>query len=211
MSRVTTKTGLANLTASLLKIDAVSSIDPPDRNNKFAKKAAQWYDESRRDTLADHTWNFALKRVQLPQDATIPAFGYGARYLLPSDYIRVAVIGHEADPETDYTVEDGYILCNQSAPLNLLYVYDQQDITKMSSKFIQCFARRLAANIAYDMTGNRTFADEMEASYIQYLSVAMTVDGQESPPPYRIRRSKWKSAKEGFRPIGGVYQGRVVT
>lgn len=211
MARVTTKTGIANLTASLLKVDAVANIDPPDSRSKFAKKANQWYDESRRDTLADHIWNFALKRAQLPADATAPPFGYGNRFLLPADYIRVATIGDEDNPERDYKVEDGYILTNVAAPLNVRYVYDQEDITKFSPKFIQAFARKLAANMAYDMTGSRTFADSMEEKYQLYLSDALGVDGQESPPTHKIRRSRWKAAKEGRALVGSDYQGRVVT
>lgn len=211
MARVTTKTGLANLAASLLKVDAVTSIDPPDARSKFAKTANNWYDESLRDVLADHIWNFALKRVQLPADATAPAFGYDVRYLLPADYIRVATIGDEDNPEKDYKVEDGYILTGVSAPLNLRYVYEQTDITKFSPKFIQCFARKLAANMAYEMTGNRTFANEMEQKYIEYLSSATGVDGQESPPTHKIRNSRWRRAKNARGLLDDNYSGRVVT
>lgn len=211
MARVTTQTGIANLTAGLLKVSAVTSINPPDTGSKFAKKAAQWIDEARREVLQDHIWNFALKRAQLPADATAPAFGYSARYLLPNDYIRVATIGNEDNPETDYKVEDGYILCNLSAPIDLRYVYDQEEITKMTPNFIQLWARKLAAYLAYDMTGNRSMVQQMEEAYQEKLSDAKGVDGQESPPTHKIRRSKWKAAKEGYSTIGSDYQGRVVT
>lgn len=212
MSRVTTKTGLANLTASLLKIDAVSSIDPPDQRSKFAKTANLWYDESRRDTLADHIWNFAETLVNLASDTTYTAIGsYGARYLLPADYIRIAWIGNEDTPETDYKIKGGYIYINWSGSLPIGYIFDQEDITKFSPKFIQAFARKLAANCAYDMTGSREFSNDMEKKYFEYLSVATGVDGQESPPTHKIRRSKWKAAKEGRAGLGSDYQGRVVT
>lgn len=211
MARVTTKTGIANLTASLLKVNAVTSISPPDSNSKFATKAAQWYDEARRETLNDHIWNFAIKRVQLPAASETPAFGYGAKYMLPSDYIRVVSIGDEDDPETDYKIEDGYILSNLSAPLDLIYIYDQEDITKYTANFIQLFARKLGVYLAYDMTGNRSMVDTMEKAYQEKLSVAATVDGQESPPTHKIRRSKWRDAKEGRAVSRSYYQGRVVT
>ena len=211
MARVTTKTGVANLTASILKVDAVTNIDPPDANSKFAKVANRWYDDSRRDALADHIWNFAEKNVLLPADATytVPIGAYGARYLLPADYIRLVWASDEKLPMTDYKIKDGYLYCNYSGSLPFGYIYDHEDITKWSPKFIQTFARKLAANMAYDMTGNRTFADEMEKKYIEYLSVASTVDGQESPPPQKIRRSRWKAAKEGYG-VNGDYMGRVV-
>lgn len=212
MSRVTTKTGIANLSASLLKVAAVTNIDPPDSRGTFAKIANQWYDESRRDTLADHTWNFAETEVTLAAEPAAPVAGrFGVRYLLPADYVRIAWIGDEAFPEKDYKIKKGYIYCNIASPLQIGYIFDQEDILQYSPKFIQTFARKLAANCAYDLTGNRTFAAEMEKTYIEYLSVATTVDGQESPPTHKIRRSRWKEAKEGFSMNGSVYQGRVVT
>lgn len=212
MSRVTTKTGVANLTASLLKIDAVTSIEPPDANSKFAKIASRWYDDSRRATLADHIWNFASEDVLLPADSTYTAIGrYGARYVLPADYIRVAWVADETNPETDYKIKNGFIYCNYTGALPFGYIYDHEDVTKWSPKFIETFARKLAANTAYDMTGSKDFTDTMEKKYVEFLSGAATVDGQESPPTHRIRRSKWKAAKEGRSMIGSDYQGRVVT
>lgn len=212
MARVTTKTGVANLTASLLKVDAVTNIDPPDANSKFAKIANRWYDESRRDTLTDHTWNHAEKMVLLAADSTyIPIGRYGARYVLPADYIRVSWVADETVPETDYKVKNGYIYCNCSGALPLGYIFDHEDITAWSPKFLQTMASKLAANMAYDMVGSRSFADEMEKKYILMLSTATTIDGQESPPTHKIRRSKWKAAKEGRSMIGSDYQGRVVT
>lgn len=211
MARVTTKTGVANLTASLLKVEAVTSIEPPDSKSKFAKLAARWYEESRRDTLADHIWNFAQVDVALAEDANyVPIGAYGARYLLPADYIRVVWISDENVPETDYKIKGRYIYINSSGSLPFGYITDHEDIVAWSPKFIQTFARKLAANMAYDMTGNRTFAKEMEEEYVQYLSVATTVDGQESPPPHKIRKSKWKAAKEGRSLVGSDYQGRAV-
>ncbi len=211
MARVTTKTGVANLAASILKVDGVANIDPPDTGSKFAKVANRWYDESRRDSLADHIWNFASTEVLLPADSSwTPIGAYGARYLLPADYLRVAWIGDENNPETDYKIKNGYVYCNYSGALPFGYIFDQEDITKYSPKYIQTFARKLAANMAYDMTGNRTYATELDLKYVEYLSVATTVDGQESPPTHRIRRSKWKAAKEGRGILGSDYQGRVV-
>lgn len=212
MARVTTKTGIANLTASILKIDSVSEIDPPDARSKFAKKAAQWYDESRRQTLADHIWNFAEVEVELPAAVPAPTVGrFGNKFLLPADYIRIVWIGSEEAPEKDYKIKGGYIFCNVSAPLQVGYIFDQEDITKYSPQFIQCFARRLGANMAYDMTGNRTYARELLEDYYTYLSSATGVDGQESPPTHKIRRSRWRAAKEGRAILGSDYQGRVVT
>lgn len=209
MARISTKTQAANLMLSLLKVKAVSSIDPPDVNSKGANAAARWYDPSRREVLQDHIWNFALKRVMLPADTTAPVFGYNVRYLLPADFIRIATIGDEDNPERDYKIEDGYLLCNVDAPLPMIYVYDQEDLTKWSDKAIQALARKMATYCAYEVTGNRSMVKEMDDGYKDILTDGTAIDGQDSPPTHAIRRSKWRTAKEGGS-MGGVTGGRVV-
>lgn len=195
MARISTKTGVANLTLTLLKNDTVTSIDPPDTGSKAAKLCALWYEDSRREVLSETIWDHAVKRVGLPAHPTAPDFGYSTKYELPADYIRVASIGDEDDPEEDYEIEDGFLLINATGDLDFRYVYDHEDISKWSPKYLQSVARKLGANICYGLTGNRTFAAEMEALYREYVGEGRTVDSQQNPPR-RIQRSRWKQAKE---------------
>jgi hypothetical protein len=207
MGRVATKTGIANLTLSHLKNDTVPSIDPPTAGLKAARIMSQWYDDTRREVLSESNWDFALKRAQLPAAADAPLFGWSAKYLLPADYIRISTIGDESNPETDYEIEQGHILCNLAAPINIRYVFDQEDISTFSPKFIQAFIRKLAANTAYDLTGSRTMAAEKEAEYRDYVSDGKALDSQQNPPKL-VHRSRWKAAKEGRG--NAFYDGRVV-
>lgn len=212
MARVTTKTGLANLTAGFLKVDGITEINPPDKGSKFAKKAAQWIDEARREVLQDHIWNFAEKEAQISAASPAPTVGrFNTKYLLPADYIRLVWLNDEIIPETQYKVKSGYIYCGITSPLAMGYIFDQEDITLMTPNFIQLWARKLAVYLAYDMTGSRSMVVSMEEAYKDKLTEAKGVDGQESPPTHKIRKSKWKAAKEGHSMLGTDYQGRVVT
>ena len=195
MARVTTKTGVANLAISLIKGTAVVSIDPPDRGSKTAKVAAQWYDDARREALAEGNWDCALKRVKI-SDSGAAEFGWGASYQLPSDLIRVATIGDEFNPLTsaDYKVENGFILCNEGGPLNLVYVYDLEDVTKFSPKFLMAFAKKLAAYLAHGLTGSLNMADGLSNMAREDMSDAKSLDGQQTPPVV-VRRSKWRDAR----------------
>lgn len=213
MSRITTKDGLANLTASLLKVDGVTSIDPPDSRSKFAKAANRWYDISRRETLADHVWNFAEKTIfSASKENSEELRGrFANRYVLPADYIRLVWLGDELVPETDYKIKEGFIYCNLPSPIMYGYIFDIEDVVLYSPKFIGALARRLAANCGYEVSGSRTLQKELEMAYVQYLSDGSAIDAQESPPTHRIRRSRWRRAKEGRGMLGGDYSGRVVT
>ncbi len=211
MAQITTKTGVANLTATLLKVEEVTSIDPADKGSKFARLANRWMDTVRREVLREHIWNCALKRQQLPADGTDPTFGYSKRFLLPADYIRVATLGDEDNPETDYKIEAGYLHCNLTAPIDLRFIFDQTDVSTWDADLLMCVAAKLAHRLAYSMTGNRSMVDEMKMEYAQALSDAKGIDGQESPPTHKVQRSRWKAMKEGYSTAGSVYRGRVVT
>lgn len=196
MARVTTKTGVANLAISMFKGTAVTSIEPPDRGSKTAKFAAQWYDDARREALAETIWDFAIKRAQISASAA-PAFGWSASYQLPSDFIRIATIGDEKNPLTNeqYSIENGFILCNEGAPLNVRYVYDCEDITKFSPKFLIAFARKLSSYISASLTGSLSMAAGLGEMASMDMSDAKTIDAQQTPPR-RVQRSRWAAAKQ---------------
>lgn len=195
MARVNTKTGVANLAITFMKGSPVNSIEPPDRGSKTAKTAALFYDDARREALSETVWDFAVKRVQISA-STAPPFGWSAKYQLPSDFIRIATIGDETDPltETEYTIEDGFILCNEDAPLNLRYVYDVQDIAKFSPKFLIAFAKKLSSYIAHGVTGSMAMAAGLSDLADSDMVVAKGMDAQQSPPR-KISRSRWAAAK----------------
>lgn len=196
MARVTTKTGIANLAITLHKGTPVTNIDPPDRNSKTAKAAAQWYDDARREALGETDWDFAIKRVQISA-SDAPAFGWIASYQLPSDYIRLSWIGDEKNPLTseNYKVENGFILCDEEAPLNVGYVYDVEDITKFSPKFLMAFVKKLSSYIAHSVSGSLNMAAGLSDIADTDMSAAKTIDAQQTPPR-RVERSRWRAARD---------------
>ncbi len=196
MARVTTKTGVANLAITLMKGTTVLSIEPPDKGSKTAKLAAQWYDDARREALSLTDWDFALKRAQISASAP-PAFGWAAAYQLPSDFIRIATIGDEDNPITsdNYKIENGYILCDEAAPLNVRYIYDCEDVTKFSPKFLIAFVKKLSSYMAHGLSGSLTMAAGLSDIADGDMSEAKALDAQQTPPR-KISRSRWAAARD---------------
>lgn len=195
MSTPTSSTEIANMALRHLKVTGVSAIDPPDTGSKNAAACAFWYDQARRAVLEDHPWNFATKRSEIAADATAPTFEYTTRYELPSDFIRVGRIGEDwDDPETDYEIEGGYILCDVDTPLQFVYVYNLETVSRFSPKFIEALAFKLATLMAYELTGNATLVEAMAQQYEATLQAARTVDGQNRPTR-RVERSRLKAAR----------------
>lgn len=197
MSRINTKTGVANLMLSLLKNDTVDSIEPPTRNNKAAKIAALWFDTARRAALAEHDWDFATTRKNISSSGAVD--GWSQSYQLPSEFIRLVTIGDEALPleNFDYRIENGFILCNEPAPLFVRYVYDCEDIAKWSPMFLTSMVKVYAGYVAASLTGSMNMAAGLMSIGDENMSNAKAVDSQQNPPT-KITRSKWKSARNGI-------------
>ncbi len=84
---------IANMALSLLKIPSVTSITVP--TNEVETACYLWYDNSRKQILRKHPWNFAKKRATLYAITTDPAFEFDHKFLLPSDFVRLRFIGSE--------------------------------------------------------------------------------------------------------------------
>lgn len=196
MATPNSKTAIANLALRHLKIDPVSSIDPPDADSKAAKAAADWYDQARRDTLEAHPWKFASRRRNILAEADAPTFEWAKKYQLPSDYIRVNYIGDDwRNPDMEYDLEDGYVLSNRESPLPLVYVYDLNDATKFSPKFVTALSYKLAEFMAFEMTGNSQAVAAMAAQFDDCFTKAASVSGQNRPTR-RVERSALKEARQ---------------
>lgn len=196
MSTATSALDVCRLALDLLDQDAeeVTSIDTPETENE--KICARWYDVTRRAMLREGVWNFAIKRAVLTKSNT-PSFGYADAYNLPNDFLRYLTTGaDEQQPEVDYEIENGQILIdNNAGNLNLRYIFDQTDVTKFDSSFVEAFSIRLARNMAKKITGKDSSAKSMIEIWKDLVGTAYSVDGQERPPR-KVDRSRWRAARK---------------
>ena len=133
------KTDIVNRALSKLGQSRVSSIDT---NTEAARVMNDMWDNVRDALLQSYPWNFSIKRVLLAKDSTAPAWGYVNRFTLPSDFLALMDIRN--DPE--YTIENGYILSDEGAPLYVRYVSKVED----TGLYPPLFTEALAASLAYE-------------------------------------------------------------
>jgi hypothetical protein len=186
---------ICNLTMDLLNQETINQLDPP--SNKSERLCARWYDQVRRATLRKHTWNFAIKRVSLAAMSEVPAFGYSAKFQLPTDYLRMVSIGERHEHEVDYEVENGELLLNESGPINLVYIYDHTTVAKFDPLFIEVFAVNLALRLAGKFGKSSNEKLELKGQAEDLMSEAEAVDGQERPPR-KVNRSRLRQARQGL-------------
>lgn len=189
MTAVTSNVGVCNLALGFLKERPITSISPPDAGRPAANACAKWYDTARLQFLRKHPWNFAIKRKGLAASSTAPAFGYNSAFPLENDHIRLLTVG-QYDDITDYQLENGRILSNESGPLYIRYIYDNTDIRTWDYAAIMALAAYMAQLMSYEITGNSSLGESLKDTVNELMIEAKSVDGQERPPQ-RVERSHW--------------------
>lgn len=174
--------------AALGKIGAETRLSSIGENSKAGRAATAAYTVARDALLADHPWNFAMKRAALPRLQSVPVFGYAYEYQLPSDCLRLYEVGGfyvwELRPGTKapYALEGGKILTDIAAPLQLRYVARVEDTASYSALFTEAFAWKLAVELAEPISGEKATRQLADRGYEAAIARARFVDGSENPP-----------------------------
>lgn len=205
MVTATSKSDICNLALDLLlqtNEETVTNIESPNTETEVI--CARWYDVARRATLRKGVWNFALKRTTLTADATAPLFGYTRAFNLPVDLLRTISIQNTQTinlfPLEDFEIENGQILldADETATLNLRYIFDQTAVTKFDALFVEVMALELALRMAYKFTSSGTRVQQIETILRDRMAGAKAIDGQERPPRrIEISRSKQRRRRLG--------------
>lgn len=141
--------------------------------------ALDLWPQVRDGVLRSHPWNCAIKRAVLSPNTSAPAFGWGNAFDLPGDCVRVLSID-EGGEETDFAVEGGKILCNESV-VYLRYVYRNENPATYDATLFRCMTLAMAAALAMPLRADSAIKQEKERELLAMLRTARAVDGQEQP------------------------------
>lgn len=165
----------------------------------LAKLFEQVWDEAVREVLADHPWNRALKRVNLPVSATYVPDGsqYSQAFEKPGDCVRWLPYRPDHPDAFSGEEEGDFILSNDAAPITLRYIALIDDIAKWSEGMRTALAAKLARKLAKPVTGQTGMMDRMAALYDDELSKAKRQDGAATGERGRglVARSDWLGAR----------------
>ncbi len=151
-------------------------------NSKNARICNRKYAITRDYVLTDHVWNFAQKRFVL---ATLPGEPVWTedlmtvQYQKPTDCLRINYVNI---PSAIVKIEGDKILSNEEG-LKIKYTERLTDPTKFFPKFIEAFAARLAAEMAFAITSKMSVAKALFSIYYdKKLPQAMSTDSQQGTP-----------------------------
>lgn len=168
---------IVNDAIDMLQGKPIASLDD---NTNTARLYNRVFQTARDAFLEMHNWNFATKRVELPEDSLKPQNGWSRRYLLPGDCLRLMPVRYKDEHEgdlLDYVVEGRYILTDESAPLRIRYIYRNQDYGSWPATARKAMSAKLAMETAHSLTKKASFVQLAEAMYAKYMMEAKRVDG----------------------------------
>jgi hypothetical protein len=199
---VASKVEIVNKALSYLGANPITNITD---NTTEAKIANRVYSTSLKTTLTDCNWHFALKREDLNQSTTeMDWYRDDMQYVfvLPSDVLKITDV---SDRKAIWKIIGDFLVCNSST-IGIEYIYDITDTSKFTPTFIDTFADRLAADMAFFITNDTKLAQAMLEKYETVsLSKAMAINSQESGTPQAVDDSLWVDSKYGY--ISGTQRG----
>jgi len=180
---------ICNLALRSLGAVSIAAIDEDSEN---AWKMSAGYNMYLRALLRSHPWSFAKKETTLSQLAEVPVLeDYAHIYELPPDFVRL----NKTSVEPDYSHKiKGRRLYSNADAVKIEYVYFCTDPTQYDDAFVEAFAAKLAAELAYSITRDKDVEKIRKQEFMIKLNYAKSMNGQEVTPD-EAQQDQWLNSR----------------
>lgn len=179
---------ICNRALDLLGADPITALTD---SSKAARLCNRNYESVRDAVLRAYPWNCAMSRAALAALTDTPAFDYAYQYQAPADFLRMWRINDDDEGLVKWRLEGRKILTDQAAPLYIVYIKQVADPAELDALCADVIAARLAAEIAYSLTGSASVKQEAMQGYRDKLGEARKVDAQEIGTPEEFTAPDW--------------------
>jgi hypothetical protein len=171
---------VVNESLGLVGKDPITDLE--DTADPVAIKSSMYFGSLLRSLLRSHTWNFAIDRVDLAENATAPISGFSHSFALPVNCFRVLGVneGPRDEPSGVAWKLEGRNLLTDEATARIRFVKWQSDPNYWDGSFYQAFVSLLGARLATAFNSDSNKAVELLRLYQLQIMDAMAIDGQES-------------------------------
>ena len=164
---------------ALTKLGA-QSITSLDDDTQRARLCRAYYPNVGDAVLRAYPWRCATIRTTLALSEDTPVGDdWAYQFQLPVDPYCLRVLQVD-DGTIPFTVEGRLILCDESS-LYLKFIRRMTDPGSFDSLLQEAIECRLAAELAYPVTGSPTLIKAMWELYEAKIREARTIDGMEAP------------------------------
>lgn len=170
-------------------------------NTRAAVVCNALYAYLRDEVLGESPWRFALKRLTLNPNSTVPVFDYTYQYDIPSDCLRLL----RTDDDSIVWIQEGNQILSNEPTLNMQYIYRNEDESSWDARFCEAFAWRIAMELSLAITGSIPMKQECEKSYKDALAQARAMNAVIGTIP-PLEADIWSRSRRGsnrFNPITG--------
>ncbi len=167
---------LCNRALDMIGADPITSLADAIKPARLCERN---YEAVRDAVLRAYPWNSAMRRAALPALSEAPAWGFARQFELPNDCLRLYHIDGEIDIGSRYRIEGRRVLTDETAPLKILYIARIEDPTIFDPLLGDAIAARLAADLAFALTGSAALGQSLIHAYRDKLSEARRTDAQE--------------------------------
>jgi len=149
--------------------------------------------------LRAHPWNCAMTQAELAAATAAPMWKWEYKYVLPTDFLRIVqIVGADGTNIVDWEIQGGIIFCNENAPIYISYVRRETDPKKFDALLSETLSARMAATLAYPLSGSTSLSQSYWKTYQDKLMEARGVDAREGVPE-SVTPISWLGAKNGMR------------
>ena len=180
------KIEIINLALARIGVSSIERIDEP---SEAARQTKAFYDHVRRTVLRKFPWGFATRRLELAMISETPA-AYKYAYRQPTDalFIRRLYKSGSTKPwdQKHYKcVSDtsGRVIYTNEEFAEVEYTADIQDASLFDDSFIDAMSWKLAAEVAFPLTGRADLAANAVQGYNAYFTEAAGEDAAEGNEP----------------------------
>jgi hypothetical protein len=177
------KNTIAKLACIKIGSELVTNVETD--NTKRSRTILTIYEHTRDVELSKSYWKFARKRIVLSADPVAPAFGWGFKYNVPADFLRVFKIRCQGNPETvvtEYDLEGKTLLTDYGDGIYLEYIGKVENENDWHPLFHEVMACKLGVEICYDITDSGSKRDRLLNDYKILLAEAKRIDAVQLPP-----------------------------
>jgi len=172
--------------SALIKVGA-GRITSFDDDTKEAALCKEQLPKLRDAVLADHPWNFAVRRAELANLVETPAYEFDFFSQLPLDYLRVFEVSDGGTNTLTFSAQatnfpymvEGKKLLHNLNPVFIRYIFRETVVANWNPMFAEALALRLAADIAYSLVQSRALQKDMLDAYLKFIATARSLDAQE--------------------------------
>jgi len=171
------ETEIASNALTKLGAEPITSIDDDNQRARLCKK---YYPNTRDAIIRVYPWKCATTRATLALDVDTPiGDDWAYQFQLPVLPYCLRVLQVNTG-DTPYNIEGRFLLCDETS-VYIKYLFRMTEPGSFDSLLSEAIECRLAAELAYPVTGSPNLIEAMWKLYEAKLREARTMDGMEAP------------------------------